>query len=364
MLRILSAFTLCIFSGKMIYSSAQSSLPVITACKVSGKDMPLSSVIELHAENNSFSFEYALPGTVSTAYYAYMLEGFDRNWIAAGSRTFVNYTNMSGGSYAFRVKASIDSVHWVLADHPVLIHINTPFFNSAWFVVLIAFTILSTAGLIVYFAHYTQLQRMLMTQKIRNNIASDLHDDIGSSLSSIMLMSEFAKRRPGEANNYFDEIRDSAGKIIENMNDIVWAINPKNDSMTEIMMRMQNFASALLEQKNISLQFEAGSEINSLKLSMEERKNFYLIFKEAIHNAFKYAGCSKVKVNIKSADKNITMQIDDNGNGFDVLKNYTGNGLYNMQKRAEEINGTLIINSSCGQNTSVLLSFKTTQTGS
>ena len=212
MIRILS--TLFIFAGNLNYCSAQSSLPVVTSFKVAGKTVPISSVVKLDAQNNSFSFEYTVPASASIAYYAYMLEGFDTNWITAGNRTYVNYTNMPGGNYIFKLKASIDNMHWVSASNPVIIHISTHFYNTAWFVVILASTIFFATALIIYFAYRTQLQRIIMTQKIRNNIASDLHDDIGSSLSSIMLMSELAKRKPAETNNYFDQIRDNAGKII------------------------------------------------------------------------------------------------------------------------------------------------------
>jgi signal transduction histidine kinase len=361
-IRILSA--LFIFAGNLNYCSAQSPLPVVTSFKVSGKTIPVSSVVKLDAKNNSFSFDYTLPGSASSACYAYMLEGFDTGWITAGNRTYVNYTNMPGGNYIFKLKASVDNMHWVSASNPVIIHISTHFYNSVWFVVILASAILFATALIIYFAYRTQLQRIIATQKIRNNIASDLHDDIGSSLSSIMLMSELAQKKSAETNNYFDQIRDNAGKIIENMNDIVWAINPKNDSMTEIMTRMQNFASALLEKKNISLQFEAGPGIKNLKLTMEERKNFYLFFKEAIHNAFKHADCTVVKVDIDNKEKNINMRIEDNGKGFDVSKNFMGNGLNNMRNRAAEIGGTIKIDSSAGTCTTVCLDFKTTQTGS
>jgi signal transduction histidine kinase len=124
---------------------------------------------------------------------------------------------------------------------------------------------------------------------------------------------------------------------------------------------MQQFAGSLLEKKNIALHFDVASLVPSLKLGMEERKNFYLIFKETIHNAVKYADCSIVKVTIDSNDKAINLKIEDNGKGFDTAKTYVGNGMHNLQKRAKEINGILEVASLPGCGTSMLLRIVPTQ---
>ena len=147
---------------------------------------------------------------------------------------------------------------------------------------------------------------------------------------------------------YFDKIKENAGKIIENMNDIVWAVNPINDTMEQILVRMQSFASSLLEKKNIMFQFNVDDLLASVKLSMEERKNFYLIFKEAIHNAFKYAGCKNVMACISYNHKNILMNIQDDGKGFNqdkLISSKTGIGLKNMKSRANLIGGSFSIHS-------------------
>lgn len=337
--------------------------PVITSFKVSGKETPLSSTIQLTEENNSFSFDYVLPNSSIPVRYTYTLQGFDKYWIDAGSRTYTNYTNLPGGNYTFKLKASTDSVNWTEIVSPPLINISTAFYKSAWFIVLLAIAIFSAAALVIYFAQRVQLQQILMKEKIRNNIASDLHDDIGSSLSSIIIMGEVAKRQPAETANYLTQITETARQVIENMKDIVWAINPENDNMEQMMIRMQRFACGLLEKKNIMLHFDAMPETENMKLGMEERKNFYLIFKETIHNAFKYAECSNVTVQLKNNGNTITMKIEDNGKGFDTSKKYMGNGLYNLQKRTTDINGMLEISSVIGSGTSTMLAFKTTQTG-
>ena len=122
--------------------------------------------------------------------------------------------------------------------------------------------------------HKMELQRMLMANKIRNDIAEDLHDDIGASLSSIMLMSDIAKQQPLRTADYLAQISDASGKVIENMGDIVWAVNPDNDSMEQILVRMREFAATLLEKKDIALNFKATDNFALVKLGMEARKKF------------------------------------------------------------------------------------------
>ena len=163
---------------------------------------------------------------------------------------------MNGGDYVFKIRATDDNgLHWYEMSAPVSIHIDTPFYKTVWFYVLTSAVIITIIFLFIYGRYRSKLKRIITALKIRNDIASDLHDDIGSSLSSIMLMSELAKKREDAAKNYFDAIKENAGKIIENMNDIVWAVNPNNDTMEQLFIRMQSFASSLLEKKDIAFEF-------------------------------------------------------------------------------------------------------------
>ncbi len=211
-------------------------------------------------------------------------------------------------------------------------------------IVLLLVVVLLIVAVYVARVRKMELQRQLQAHKIRNDIASDLHDSIGSSLSGIMLMSDIARSKPSGADGYLAQISDASGKIIEDMSDIVWAINPDNDSMRQMLARMREFAALLLEKKEIGLEFDVSGEIDSVKLSMDERKNLFLVFKELIHNAFKHARCSHVTVNIALHDNGaINMTIGDNGTGFDTAQQYTGNGLNNLQKRVVVIGGSIKI---------------------
>jgi len=219
---------------------------------------------------------------------------------------------------------------------------------------LIALLIISSivAGVIIRNKRIKQMQHM------RNSIADDLHDDIGSTLSSISIMSELAKAKSPEALSLLSSIGESTLAIQENMSDIVWSINPRNDSFANIIQRMSQFAAELLEPKNMMLNFTADDALLSLSLPMEKRRSLYLFFKEAINNCAKYSCATKVDVHLSQKENIVCMIISDNGKGFDTNKNYKGNGMATMYKRATELNGNLNINSVLEEGAFIELDFK------
>jgi len=203
-----------------------------------------------------------------------------------------------------------------------------------------------------------RVSNKLRLQKIRNRIADDLHDDIGSTLNSISVYSEVAKQKSPTVVHELDQIGLASRKIIDAMSDIVWTINTKNDSFEEIILRLRSFTFNLLRARNIEHTFRADESLNHLKLSMEERRNFYLIFKEALNNLVKYADASEVTISLTLVNNFITLTIHDNGTGFDSKITYPGNGLLSMKTRAQEMNAALSIDSELGSGTTILLKWK------
>jgi two-component system sensor histidine kinase UhpB len=196
----------------------------------------------------------------------------------------------------------------------------------------------------------------LRLQMLRNKIASDLHDDVGSTLSSISIFSQMAQQQSKEVIPMLETIGESSRKMLDAMADIVWTINPENDQFEKIISRMKNFAYELLGAKNIDFEFVADDDVTKFNVPMEVRKNLYLIFKEATNNMVKYAGANKAMFAIKGEKNNLTMMIKDNGKGFDLNKSTEGNGLKNMKKRANEIGAQLVIDSYPGNGTTIQLS--------
>ncbi len=214
------------------------------------------------------------------------------------------------------------------------------------------------------FINRLRLRQTLKLQMIRNKIAGDLHDDVGSTLSSIAIFSELAneevKEKSAKASALLFTINENARSTIESMSDVVWAINPENDRFKNILQRMRTFASGILEAKHIDLKFEASSALSGLKLSMDKRKNLYLLFKEAVNNVAKYSAGKNCTIKLWLEGKILNMEIADDGIGFDMNDHIGGNGLLNMRKRSEEMNGEVSIHSIKENGTTIQLSFLAT----
>jgi signal transduction histidine kinase len=202
-----------------------------------------------------------------------------------------------------------------------------------------------------------KIRRDRQVQHMRNSIADDLHDDIGSTLSSIRIMTEIIKSGQSEATTVLDSIGENASRMQETLADIVWSVSPKNDRFEDIMRRMNTFASEVTEAKNIGLEFYCDVRASS-RLSMTQRKNLYLFFKEAVNNMVKYSSASSVNISITQNDGYIELVIRDNGTGFDVTDTSEGNGMDSLKNRAQDLRANFNIVSQKGKGTEVRLGFK------
>jgi len=201
-------------------------------------------------------------------------------------------------------------------------------------------------------------KRLVELERLRNNIARDLHDDMGSSLSSINIISKVAMESPDSSDNirgYFKKIRDNSGFMMESMSDIVWAINPVNDNFESVVFKMKEFAASLLEPLNIRYEFAFTGEPSSVDIGLDRRKDLYLIFKEAINNIAKYSGSTIVLISLVLNKGGIILKVKDDGHGFDVGNTSRGNGLRNMKQRAALMGGSATITSAKGKGTTVTL---------
>lgn len=222
------------------------------------------------------------------------------------------------------------------------------------------FSLAGLIGLLVIAGILLRNKRLRELQNMRNRIADDLHDDIGSTLSSITIMSELAKAKSPEASSLLASIEERTSTIQESMSDIVWAVNPKNDRFENVLQRMNEFAAEILDAKNIELEFTSAASLSNLKIPMGQRKNFYLFFKEVINNAAKYSDAKKVTVYIDQKDHRVEMNIQDDGKGFDTANLSAGNGMHTLRRRAAELYADFKIKSLLQEGTSVRLLFKIT----
>jgi len=332
--------------------------------KLNEKDLLLDSVLKrgsLQLKYNSYDLihfkfsDYSLFEHDKIRYEYTLYSGGDTIWNKIEGVPELTFTKITPGNYKLLIRASNGFGDYSSKVTAFSILIAPPFTQTLWFIILIVAIIAS----ILYGIYRYRLQQIKKLQTIRNNIASDLHDDIGSTLNSISIYSEVAKQQAGREIPALDLIGLNSRKVIESMSDIVWTINPENDSFEKIIVRMRSFAHQLLKAKKIEYTFEADEKLNSVSLPMQVRKNFYLVFKEAITNLVKYSGALKVSISLREVNKTIILNIRDNGVGIPDHPEIQGNGLMNMKRRAEEINAKLNLISVNGEGTGVELILNT-----
>ena len=331
----------------------------ITDLKINEKSLATKNFIgesgDIHLKPNESSFsldfvgiDYANPERVRLQY---QLEGFDNQWITTKNPATIHFSNVPEGAYNFKMQAISDNGE-ITASKILKINIAAPFWRTWWFRVLLL-TLL--VGIIYAFYRY-RINEILKMQAVRNRISTDLHDEIGATLSGIGILSTVAKQQTAEnhpAYNLLGRITDDALMVGNSIDDIVWSINPKNDELTSIIARMSRHAAELLEVKEIDYRIVTPDEVEDIKLSMEQRRDVFLIFKEAVNNLLKYANCSHVLIEISIKHFTFHLKITDNGIGFDVNEPNNRNGIRNMKVRAEKLKGKLLIDSEKGKGTKI-----------
>jgi signal transduction histidine kinase len=199
---------------------------------------------------------------------------------------------------------------------------------------------------------------------IRNNIAKDLHDELGSTLTSIKILADVSLRNMdrdnGKSRQLLQQIQEQSTQMQQGMSDIVWAIEPSNDKLENMGIRMREFTTQLLEPKGIATQFSISQEALRKKIGTQQRKDLFLIFKEAVNNIAKYANCQQAKIELSGDADSIHLHILDDGQGFDTNKITSSNGLRNMKARATDLNGLLSIASQPNKGTHIHLHFPCT----
>ncbi|MDJ1503748.1 7TM diverse intracellular signaling domain-containing protein [Xanthocytophaga agilis] len=213
-------------------------------------------------------------------------------------------------------------------------------------------------------AQLQYIKQLQENEHVRNRIARDLHDDIGSTLSSIAILSQVARQRSLKSEysgDILEKMSNSAQKMMDSLHDIVWTTQPANDSLNSITIRMREFAGEVLEAKNILYEIKVDEILLPLKLPTKRHYDFYMIFKESINNAAKYSEATHILVNLDKVNGHLRLQIQDNGKGFDIDQIKPGNGLKNMQKRAFQLEGNLHLSSNLGKGTFIEISIPITQ---
>lgn len=353
--------SLLMFNPAVLSTTQQPADVTITDFKIFNQYLPVDSLmrntkIKLNYDENSLSIYFAslsFRQRDKLTYY-YKMEGIDKTWVKADRSYFANYSLLPPGKYTFKIYCE-NIEGWRSRNTTELsIFIKPEFWRTWWFVSTLLFVI----SVIIYEIHELRVNKLLAVESLRSRVARDLHDDMGSTLSTISILSSMAKSKVEQdvtkTNEYLVKISEYSERMMDAMDDIVWSIKPSNDSMQKVTARMREFATNVLEAKEIDFDFIVDEEVNHVKLNMEARRDFFLVFKEAVNNAAKYSLANHILVQLKIQNKKLFLMVKDDGLGFDMAE-ADGNGLGNMQKRADSMDGSLTIQSSKGKGTTVKL---------
>jgi len=316
------------------------------------------SEIVFNPGDRLFAFSFMSPDYHNPALnrFRYKLEGWnDDTWqlFENGNKLLLN--SLPSGTYMLRVQVSVAGADWSTHEWQTPVKVIGPFYKSPWFFLLCTLAI----GIVIYLFYRSRLRQILHIQNIRTSISADMHDEIGGTLSSITFYSQalLMQLEKTEHQQVVQKIKENAQQVQEGLSDIVWSVKAGTDEIHDVLARMLHFGNELADSKGITFYFDTDERLNHRKLDMQTRKNLYLIFKEAINNAAKYADCSTVHVAINGEMDHIKMVIKDNGKGFDLGVARPGNGLTYMQHRATQMKGRLTIQTATGNGTAITLVF-------
>jgi signal transduction histidine kinase len=301
--------------------------------------------------------------------FRYRLKPLDTEWVEAGARRTAFYSYVPPGQYRFHVIACNSAGLWNEAGSSVTLVVSPYLWQAWWFIGLAALGLLAAvAGSVrIVEKRKHQLRLKLLEQERaleheRARIAQDLHDDLGSSLTRISLLSDLAradKDSPSQVEIHAQKISQSAGQTVRALEEIVWALRPGSDSLQSLVEYIAHFANELFEGDGAHCRLDLPHDLPTHSLPPEMRHNIFLVVKEALTNAFKHSHAREVRVQAKASAKTLEMVVQDDGQGFEAQalppKPGKRQGLGNMRRRAEDMGGTLAVESAPGKGTTVTL---------
>ena len=343
---------------------------LIQRVRVAGNDLqipdlgaPQLSNLNFEANNNQLEIKFVSPGFRSgdVPRYQFMLEGADRDWSVPANQRIVNYANLRPGNYRFLVRAVNADGLASTAPAAIVFTIVPPVWQRWWFIALVAVGLIA----VTHLGYQYRTRRLIELERIRTRIATDLHDDIGASLSKIAILSDVAAQQQlttsdSPVDGPLVQIADTSRDCVDAMSDIVWAVNPQRDHLSDLTYRMRRFAEDLLDAKGIEFSIRSLLDEKDVNLGADLRREIYLIFKECINNLVKHSEATEAALVFSISGLWLTISIADNGKGFEHSANGTtdgmgGHGLASMQRRAQALGGSLAIDSQLGVGTRITL---------
>lgn len=311
----------------------------------SGKSVSYLKNLQLSYQQNSIEFNYTALNVMSQEdlNYSYKLEGFDEDWIDAGMRKYAAYTNLEPGEYAFRVRLTNNTLNEETVAS-LGISIATPFWQRLWFKVLMLSLIIG----ILYLIYRFRVIHLLELQKVKFNISADLHDDIGARLTTIQLLSAISKPKFGnnsDVKSLLSNIDKEINASSEALDEIVWNIRMNDESLNEVTSNIRRYVSEISENGGLIYDINTEQDFGSSTMSMQKRREIFLICKEMMNNIIKHANADKIEMQIGMNKNMYYIKVKDNGNGFDPKVETKRNGIMNIKKRVKKWDGDIKIKS-------------------
>ena len=301
--------------------------------------------------------------------FQYFLDGHEKDWREAGNERSASYPKLPPGRYTFRVKACNEDGLWNETGSRLDIWVQPPIWRTGWFLTITAAVLIGGGIGIVHYLSTQKLQRQLermhhreALEKERQRIAQDIHDQLGANLTSVTMLSEMVesdKEFPEEVGAHAQQIAQTTRDTTRILDEIVWAVNPTNDTLESLMTYACNHAQEFLALAGLKYRLDMPGQLPQVILPPEFRHNIFLAFKEAITNVVRHAGATSVFVRLRVDPAGMSLEIEDDGRGLaglDEKKLLTRNGVRGMQKRLEAIGGTFTITPMTGKGTLVRLS--------
>jgi ligand-binding sensor domain-containing protein len=311
--------------------------------------LPQNPVMK-HWENSlTFIFRAANLSDAENVKYSYYMTGVTSHWSNSSKSNSVTFTNLKPGKYKFFIRARTNNYSW---STPYIFSfiIRKPYWLQNWFR---AGIILVIAGAL-YGLYRFRINHLKKEKQIRDQIAADLHDDLGSTLNSVKVYADLAGIEK-ENREYLEKIKDNTQEAIMGVRDIIWMLDDKKDTLFHLFNRLNHFADPLCQAAHIQFILDDEELPEDIKLNKEEKRNLYMILKESVNNAVKYARCKKIVLTAESKNKKIHITVQDDGIGFEMRSANYGNGIKNIYARSNEIGYTVDIISETGKGTSICL---------
>jgi signal transduction histidine kinase/ligand-binding sensor domain-containing protein len=334
----------------------------VDAIRIDGAPIPVPELgatsigsVRIHYPQHAMSVGFSAPhfDPARPLHFEYRLLP-DETWTLARTQRAIVFDQLPAGAGTLEIRA-VTSAGRASEPARVSFVVVPAVWKRGWFLSSMSAAIV----LLAFAAHRYRVGQAVALERVRTRAATDLHDDLGSSLSRISILSEVAKRKLGSATEpLLDEIAHSARGLVDALGDSIWAIDPKRDDVRSLLQRVRHYAAAVFESQSIDIDVRISPEVAELPLGAEQRRETYLILKEALNNAARHANAKHVAVIARAEGRTLRIAVEDDGRGFSLSaepREDGGRGVPSMQERAQRAGGRLEIASRPGEGTRVLV---------